>query len=384
MKITDDIFYVGVNDYNIDLFEGMYQVPNGMAYNSYVILDEKIAVMDTVDEGFSDEWISNIRKVIGNRNPDYLIVQHMEPDHSANIMNLLKEYPGITLVASEKAFIMMGNYFGDDFSGKRLTISEGDILSLGKHELIFTSAMMVHWPEVMVTYDKTDKVFFSADAFGKFGALDAKEDWLDEARRYYIGIVGKYGIPVQKLLQKVKEWEIKMICPLHGPTLTDDISYYVEKYHTWSSYTPEKDGILIAYTSIYGNTKRAVMLLKECLEKRGCKNIVVKDLARTDRSEVVADAFCYSKLVLATTTYNVGLFPYMRDFIQYLTDRNFCNRKVGFIENGSWMPIAAKLMQDMLKNCKGVTFLENTVRIMSSLNKENIAQIERLAEELCE
>jgi len=383
MKITDDIQYVGVNDYTTDLFEGMYEVPNGMAYNSYVILDEKIAVMDTVDEGFSEEWLSNIRKVLGNRQPDYLIVQHMEPDHSANISNLMKEYPHLTIVASEKAFVMMVNYFGDNFTDKRLVIAEGDTLSLGKHKLIFASAMMVHWPEVMVTYDSTDKVFFSADAFGKFGALDAKEDWLEEARRYYIGIVGKYGIPVQKLLHKVAEWDVQFICPLHGPVLQENIPFYIEKYNVWSSYIPEEEGILIAYTSIYGNTKRAVLLLKELLEKRGYKNVVVRDLARCDRSQAVAEAFRYSKLVLATTTYNVGLFPYMRDFISYLTDRNFSNRKVAFIENGSWMPIAAKLMQEQLKNCKGLVFLENGVKILSSLNKESIEQVNKLADELC-
>lgn len=384
MEITRDIQYVGVNDYEVDLFEGMYVVPNGMAYNSYVIMDEKIAILDTVDEGFLDTWLMNIRRILDNQVPDYLIVQHMEPDHSAGIIRLIKEYPGITVVASERAFVMMMNYFGNAGMEKRMVITEGDTLSLGTHELIFASAMMVHWPEVMVTYDKTDKVFFSADAFGKFGALNAKEEWVDEARRYYIGIVGKYGIPVQKLLDKASDWDIKMICPLHGPVLKENISYYLEKYRIWSGYIPEEEGILIAYTSIYGNTKQAVFLLEEELKNLGYQNVVIKDLARDDRTEVVADAFRYSKLVLATTTYNVGLFPFMRDFIHYLTDRNFSNRKVAFIENGSWMPIAEKLMKDMLKDCKDLCFAKNTVKIISALNEENILQIKNLAKELSE
>ena len=370
MMITSDISYIGVNDYMIDLFEGMYPVKNGMSYNSYLIMDERIAVFDTVDAGFTLEWMQNIQEILGKRKPDYLIVQHMEPDHSANIKNFLEKYPDTTLVASKKAFVMMNNFFGRDLTENRIEIGDGDVISLGKHKLHFVSALMVHWPEVIMTYDSTDHVLFSADAFGKFGTLDTNEEWLDEARRYYIGIVGKYGIPVQKLLAKLAAWDISMICPLHGPVLTENLQYYIDKYSTWSLYQPEEEGILIAYTSIYGNTKKAV-------------NIVVRDLARCDMTGVVAEAFQYSKLVLATTTYNVGIFPFMREFISWLTERNFANRTIAFIENGSWMPVAAQLMQEKFKDSKGITFAENNVKILSALSGENILQIEMLADELC-
>lgn len=383
MTITSDIHYIGVNDSTIDLFEGMYKVPNGMAYNSYVILDEKIAIMDTVDAGFTVQWLRNVQEILGKRKPDYLIVQHMEPDHSANIKNFMEKYPDTALVASAKAFEMMKNFFGRDLTDNRIVVSDRDILSLGKHKLVFLSALMVHWPEVIVTYDSTDKVLFSADGFGKFGTLDTQEEWLDEARRYYIGIVGKYGISVQKLLKKISNLDIQMICPLHGPVLSENIGYYVEQYNTWSGYQPEEEGILIAYTSIYGNTKKAVLLLQEELLERGCQKVIVRDLARCDMSEAVAEAFRYSKLVLATTTYNVGLFPFMREFINWLTERNFANRTVAFIENGSWMPIAAQLMQEKLENSKGIVFAENSVKILSSLSGENILQLEMLADELC-
>lgn len=383
MKISEDIKYIGVNDHQIDLFEGMYKVPNGMAYNSYMIMDEKIAIMDTVDEGFTYEWFANMEKILGNRTPDYLIVHHMEPDHSANIVNLLKRYPEIVLVASEKAFVMMNHFFGSDFTGNRIVVSDGDMLSLGKHKLMFASALMVHWPEVIVTYDSTDKVLFSADGFGKFGALDIEEEWAPEARRYYIGIVGKYGIPVQKLLAKLSDWDIRMICPLHGPVLSENIEYYVELYNTWSSYQPEDEGILIAYTSIYGNTKKAVRYLEEKIKEKGCQKVVVRDLSRCDMSEAVAEAFRYSKLVLATTTYNTMIFPFMREFISWLIERNYCNRMVAFIENGSWMPTAVKQMQKMLESSKGIVFAETSVKIMSALDKESFEQIEQLAEELC-
>ena len=383
MNITSDIYYIGVNDSTIDLFEGMYKVKNGMAYNSYVILDEKIAVMDTVDAGFTMQWMRNLQEVLGKRKPDYLIVQHMEPDHSANIKNFMEKYPDTTLIASEKGFAMMRNYFGRDLSDNRIAVSDGDVISLGKHKLTFVSALMVHWPEVIVTYDSTDKVLFSADAFGKFGTLDTKEEWLNEARRYYVGIVGKYGIPVQKLLNKLSVWDFEKICPLHGPVLSENLEYYIEKYNTWSLYQPEEEGILIAYTSIYGNTKKAVMLLKDALFDRGAKKVIVRDLARCDMTQVVAEAFCYSKLVLATTTYNVGIFPFMREFISWLTERNFANRKVAFIENGSWMPVAAQLMQEKFENSKGIVFAQNSVKILSSLSGENILQLEMLADELC-
>lgn len=383
MNVTSDIKYIGVNDYAVDLFEGMYAVPNGMSYNSYVIMDEKIAVMDTVDAAFTEPWLKNMQTVLDGRKPDYLVVQHMEPDHSANIMNFMKEYPKTTLVASVKAFAMMKNYFDTDFAENRIMVSDGDELCLGKHKLIFVTALMVHWPEVIMTYDSTDKVLFSADGFGKFGALEAQEDWTDEARRYYFGIVGKYGVSVQKVLEKLKDREIQMICPLHGPVLSENIGYYVEKYDTWSSYQAETEGVLIAYTSVYGNTKRAVLILADKLREMGCPGVVVKDLARCDMSEAVADAFRYSKLVLATTTYNVGIFPFMREFIDWLTERNFSNRMVAFMENGSWMPVAAKLMQEKLEKCKGLTFADNPVKILSAINEESLVQLELLAYELC-
>lgn len=382
MTITSDIKYIGVNDHNIDLFEGIYRVPNGMAYNSYVILDEKIAVLDTVDEEFTCQWLKQVEKVLGNRKPDYLIVQHMEPDHSANIMNFMKEYPETILVASAKAFMMMEHFFGTEFTQNRMVVSDGEVLSLGTHQLIFVAAAMVHWPEVMVTYDATDKVLFSADAFGKFGALDEEEDWICEARRYYIGIVGKYGIQVQNLLKKMAVWEIQRICPLHGPVLTENIEYYVNLYHIWSSYQPEEEGIFIAYTSIYGNTKKAAMLLEKTLKEKGCPKVVVKDLIRCDRSKVVADAFRYSKIVLASTTYNNEIFPAMREFIDYLTERNFSNRVVAFMENGSWAPVVAKAMREKFEKSKGLRFADTTVKITSALNEESRAQIEQLAEEL--
>ncbi len=382
MTITSDIKYIGVNDHNIDLFEGIYRVPNGMAYNSYVILDEKIAVLDTVDEEFTCQWLKQVEKVLGNRKPDYLIVQHMEPDHSANIMNFMKEYPETILVASAKAFMMMEHFFGTEFTQNRMVVSDGEVLSLGTHQLIFVAAAMVHWPEVMVTYDATDKVLFSADAFGKFGALDEEEDWICEARRYYIGIVGKYGIQVQNLLKKMAVWEIQRICPLHGPVLTENIEYYVNLYHIWSSYQPEEEGIFIAYTSIYGNTKKAAMLLEKTLKEKGCPKVVVKDLIRCDRSKAVADAFRYSKIVLASTTYNNEIFPAMREFIDYLTERNFSNRVVAFMENGSWAPVVAKAMREKFEKSKGLRFADTTVKITSALNEESKAQIEQLAEEL--
>ena len=382
MTITSDIKYIGVNDHNIDLFEGIYRVPNGMAYNSYVILDEKIAVLDTVDEEFTCQWLKQVEKVLGNRKPDYLIVQHMEPDHSANIMNFMKEYPETVLVASAKAFMMMEHFFGTEFTQNRMVVSDGEVLSLGTHQLIFVAAAMVHWPEVMVTYDATDKVLFSADAFGKFGALDEEEDWICEARRYYIGIVGKYGIQVQNLLKKMAVWEIQRICPLHGPVLTENIEYYVNLYHIWSSYQPEEEGIFIAYTSIYGNTKKAAMLLEKTLKEKGCPKVVVKDLIRCDRSKAVADAFRYSKIVLASTTYNNEIFPAMREFIDYLTERNFSNRVVAFMENGSWAPMVAKAMREKFEKSKGLRFADTTVKITSALNEESRAQIEQLAEEL--
>lgn len=383
MIVTSDIKYIGVNDYAIDLFEGMYQVPNGMSYNSYLILDEKIAIMDTVDAAFTDEWMEKLKKELKGRKPDYLIVQHMEPDHSANILELLEHYPEIVIVASAKAFTMMRNYFGTDFSKKRIVVSDGDELCLGKHKLVFVTALMVHWPEVIMTYDSVDKVLFSADAFGKFGVLDAEEDWINEARRYYFGIVGKYGVSVQKVLEKTAGLDIQIICPLHGPVLSEDIGYYVETYNTWSGYQPEEEGILIAYTSIYGNTKKAVRILADKLKDMGCPKVVVRDLARCDMSEAVAQAFRYSKLVLATTTYNVGIFPFMREFIDWLTERNFSKRTVAFVENGSWMPVAAKLMQEKLEKSREIVFAENSVKILSALNEESLVQLELLVNELC-
>ena len=383
MQITKDIFYVGVNDRKIDLFEGQYVVPNGMSYNSYVIMDDLIAVMDTVDANFTHEWLDNIQNVLGGRTPNFLIIQHMEPDHSANIVNFLKAYPDTVVVASSKAFTMMKNFFGKDFSENGMVVGEGDTLCLGKHTLTFVAAPMVHWPEVIVTYDSTDKVLFSADGFGKFGALDADEDWACEARRYYIGIVGKYGAQVQALLKKAAGLDIQTICPLHGPILTENLGYYLNLYNTWSSYQPEEEGIVIAYTSVYGNTKKAVMKLADQLRAKGCPKVVVNDLARSDMAECVEDAFRYSKLVLATTTYNAEIFPFMREFINHLTERNFSNRTVAFIENGSWAPMATKVMKGMLEKSKNLTYTENTVKILSALNDESNAQLTALSDELC-
>ena len=383
MTITKDIRYVGVNDHAVDLFEGQYVVPNGMAYNSYVIMDELIAVMDTVDARFTHEWLDNIQTVLAGRTPNFLIVQHMEPDHSANIVNFLKAYPDTIVVASSKAFTMMKNFFGKDFTENGMIIKEGDTLCLGKHTLHFVAAPMVHWPEVMVTYDSTDKVLFSADGFGKFGALDVEEEWACEARRYYIGIVGKYGAQVQALLKKAAALDIQTICPLHGPILTENLGYYLSLYNTWSSYQPEEEGIVIAYTSVYGNTKKAVMKLADQLRAKGCPKVVVNDLARSDMAECVEDAFRYSKIVLATTTYNADIFPFMKEFIHHLTERNFSNRTVAFIENGSWAPLAAKVMKGMLEDCKNITYTENNVKILSALNDESNSQLTALADELC-
>ncbi len=383
MEITKDIKYVGVNDHEIDLFEGQYVVENGMAYNSYVVLDEKIAVFDTVDARFTHQWLDNIENAVNGRKPDYLIVQHMEPDHSANIMNFTKAYPEAKIVASAKAFAMMSQFFGTDFSDKAVVIAEGDTLSLGKHTLNFVAAPMVHWPEVMVTYDSCDKVLFSADGFGKFGALDVDEDWACEARRYYIGIVGKYGAQVQSLLKKASGLEIEKICPLHGPVLTENLGYYIGLYNTWSSYAVETEGIMIAYTSVYGNTKKAVEKLADMLKAKGCPKVVINDLARCDMAEAVEDAFRYSKIVLATTTYNAEIFPFMRTFIEHLTERNFQNRMVGLIENGTWAPLAAKVMRGMFEKSKNLTFTDTTVQIKSALNEDSNAQLEALAEELC-
>jgi len=383
LKITNDIKYVGVNDHEIDLFEGQYVVENGMAYNSYVIMDEKIAVMDTVDARFTHEWLDNIENIIGSRHPDYLVIQHMEPDHSANIANFMNVYQNTKIVSTEKAFAMMRQFFGTDFEGRKIVVGEGDTLSLGKHTLTFVLAPMVHWPEVMVTYDSADKVLFSADGFGKFGALDVEEDWACEARRYYIGIVGKYGVQVQNLLKKASGLDIQIICPLHGPVLTENLGYYLNLYQTWSSYAAETEGIVIAYTSVYGHTKKAVETLADKLLKEGCPKVVVHDLARCDIAEAVEDAFRYSKLVLATTTYNADIFPFMREFIHHLTERNFQNRVIGLMENGSWAPLAAKTMKQMLAGCKNLTFAENVVHIKSALNEESAGQLEALAAELC-
>lgn len=383
MEITKDIHYIGVNDHNIDLFEGQYIVENGMAYNSYVIMDDKIAVMDTVDSDFGGEWMQNLQKILGTRTPDYLVVQHMEPDHSSNIDVFAKAYPEAVIVASAPAFTMMRQFFGVDYADKRLVIKDGDSLSLGTHTLQFVAAPMVHWPEVMVTYDSYDKVLFSADGFGKFGALDVEEDWACEARRYYFGIVGKFGMQVQNLLKKAAALDIQMICPLHGPILKENLEYYVNLYQTWSSYGVESEGVMIAYTSVYGNTKAAAELLARKLEEKGCPKVVVADLARDDKAECVEDAFRYGRLVLATTTYNAEMFPYMREFINELVCHNYQNRTVALIENGSWAPMAAKAMRTRLEGCKDITFAENTVQIRSALTEENMAQIEALAEELC-
>ena len=383
MKITNDILYVGVNDHQVDLFEGQYVVPNGMAYNSYVIKDEKIAVMDTVDAKFTHEWLDNIEKVLDGAKPDYLIVQHMEPDHAANIHNFMKVYPDTTVVANAKTFCMMENFFRSmNLEGQKLVVESGQSLSLGNHTLTFVFAPMVHWPEVMVTYDSTDKVLFAADGFGKFGALDVEEDWDDESRRYYIGIVGKYGKQVQNLLKVAATLDIQIICPLHGPVLTENLGHYLEKYNTWSSYAVEDEGVVIAYTSVYGNTKKAVEVLASKLQEKGCPKVVVYDLARDDMSKAVADAFRYGKLVLATTTYNAEIFPFMHTFIDHLTERNYQNRTIGLIENGSWSPTAAKVMKGMFEKSKKITWLENNVRIMSSLSDENMEQLDKMAEEL--
>jgi len=380
--VTNDIKYVGVNDRDIDLFEGQYIVENGMAYNSYVILDKKIAVMDSVDANFKDEWLGNLADVLGDKTPDYLIVQHMEPDHSANIDAFAEKYPDAQIVASAQAFNIMKNFFGTDFSDRRIVVKEGDTLELGEHTLTFITAPMVHWPEVIMTYDSRDKVLFSADGFGKFGALDADEDWACEARRYYFGIVGKYGTQVQNVLKKAAELEIQTICPLHGPILKENLDYYLGLYNTWSSYGTESAGVVIAYTSVYGHTKAAVELLAQKLNDAGCPKVAVTDLARDDMAEAVEDAFRYGTLVLATTTYNADIFPFMREFINHLTERNFSNRTIAFVENGSWAPTAAKVMRKMLEDCKNIKFAENTVTIKSALSDDNRAQIDALAAEL--
>lgn len=383
MFVTEDIRYIGVNDHDVDLFEGQYTVENGMSYNSYVILDEKVAVMDTVDAHFGVEWLQNLETVLNGRRPDYLVVQHMEPDHSANIAVFMETYPEAQIVSSTKAFVMMQQFFGTDFPERKVVVGEGSTLELGHHTLTFVTAPMVHWPEVIVTYDSTDKVLFSADGFGKFGALDVEEDWADEARRYYIGIVGKYGAQVQALLKKAAALDIAIICPLHGPVLNENLGYYLDKYNTWSSYAVEDEGVVIAYTSIYGHTKEAVEELAEKLNQRGCPNVVVADLARCDMAEVVADAFRYSKLVLATTTYNATIFPHMQSFIDHLTARNYQGRTVGMIENGAWAPMAAKVMKKMLETSKNLTYTDTTVTVKCALNDASRAQIDALADELC-
>ena len=382
--ISNDIKYVGVNDHEIDLFEGQYIVPRGMAYNSYIIEDEKIAVMDSVDLRFKEEWLGNIKSVLGDKSPDYLIVQHMEPDHSANIYEFAKAYPNAVIVGTDKAFAMMKRFFGVDFEERRLSVKDGDTLTLGKHTLSFYTAPMVHWPEVMMTYDSTDKILFSADGFGKFGALDTEEDWACEARRYYIGIVGKYGVQVQAVLKKLGGLDIKTICPLHGPVLTENLGYYIDLYNTWSSYGVESEGVVICYTSVYGNTKKAVELLAQELESNGCVKVTVNDLARCDMAEAVEDAFRYGKIVLATTTYNGEIFPFMREFINHLTERGYKNRKIGIIENGSWAPIAAKTMMKMLEPCKNLTFADTVVTVNSAVNEDNKQQLKKLAKEIIE
>ncbi len=383
MKITEDIKYIGVDDHEVDLFEGQYVVPNGMAYNSYVILDEKVAVFDTVDARFGEQWLQNLHNVLEDRIPDYLIVQHMEPDHSANVATFAAAYPKAKIVASAKAFVMMKSFFGDDFADRQIVVGEGSTLSLGRHQLTFVAAPMVHWPEVIMTYDSTDKVLFSADGFGKFGALDADEDWACEARRYYIGIVGKYGAQVQAVLKKAAALDIQIICPLHGPVLNKDLGYYLDLYNTWSSYGVESEGVVIAYTSVYGNTKKAVEELADLLRAKGCPKVVVNDLARCDMAEAVEDAFRYGKIVLATTTYNNDVFPFMRTFIDHLTERNYQKRTVAMIENGSWAPTAAKTMRGMLEASKELTFVEPVVKIVSALNNESRAQLQALADALC-
>ncbi len=382
MIITNDIKYLGVNDHDIDLFEGQYDVPNGMAYNSYVICDEKTAVLDTVDASFTDTWLKNLEEALSQKAPDYLIVQHMEPDHSAGIRVLMEKYPAATIVATAQAFRMMKQFFGEEYEGRRIVAAEKSTLSLGRHTLTFVTAPMVHWPEVMVTYDDADKVLFSADAFGKFGALDVEEDWACEARRYYIGIVGKYGMQVQTLLKKAAELDIQKICPLHGPVLTEDLGYYLNLYNIWSSYGVESEGVMIAYTSVYGHTKAAAKLLAELLEKKGCPKVVLTDLAREDMAEAVEDAFRYGKLVLATTTYNMDIFPFMKQFIEHLTERNFQNRTIAVIENGSWAPAAARTIKKMLENSQNITYTETAVTIKSALTEENKAELDKLADEL--
>lgn len=383
MFVTEDIRYIGVNDHDVDLFEGQYTVENGMSYNSYVILDEKVAVMDTVDAHFGVEWLQNLETELNGRRPDYLVVQHMEPDHSANIAVFMETYPEAQIVSSAKAFVMMQQFFGTDFPERKVVVGEGSTLKLGRHTLTFVTAPMVHWPEVIVTYDSTDKVLFSADGFGKFGALDVEEDWADEARRYYIGIVGKYGAQVQALLKKAAALDIAIICPLHGPVLNENLGYYLDKYNTWSSYAVEDEGVVIAYTSVYGHTKEAVEELAEKLNQRGCPNVVVADLARCDMAEAVADAFRYSELVLATTTYNATIFPHMQSFIDHLTARNYQGRTVGMIENGAWAPMAAKVMKKMLETSKNLTYTDTTVTVKCALNDASRAQIDALADELC-
>ena len=383
MTITNDIRYIGVNDHQVDLFEGQYVVPNGMSYNSYAILDEKVAIMDTVDQNFTEQWLKNIEAALEGRKPDYLVVHHMEPDHSANIHNFLTAYPEAVVVSSAKAFTMMKQFFGTDYAGRRIVVGEGSTLELGRHTLTFVTAPMVHWPEVIVSYDSCDKVLFSADGFGKFGALDVEEDWACEARRYYIGIVGKYGAQTQALLKKAAGLDIAIICPLHGPVLTENLGYYINLYDIWSSYKVESEGVVIAYTSIYGNTKKAVELLAEKLTEKGCPKVTVTDLARDDMAEAVEDAFRYGKLVLATTTYNGDVFPFMKEYIHHLTERSYQNRTVAFIENGSWAPVASKVMARMLEGCKNLTVAENNVKIFSALSNESRAQIEALSDELC-
>ncbi len=380
--ITKDIKYIGVNDKKIDLFEGQYIVPNGIAYNSYVILDEKIAVMDSVDANFTEEWLNNLENALEGRTPDFLVVHHMEPDHSASIIHFAEKYPRAKIVSSAKSFVMMKNFFGTDFADSQVVVGEGDTLSLGKHILTFIAAPMVHWPEVIVSYDRFDKVLFSADGFGKFGALDVEEDWACEARRYYIGIVGKYGTQVQALLKKTAALDIEIICPLHGPVLKENLEYYINLYDIWSGYKTESEGVMIAYTSVYGNTKKAVLELEKKLKEKGCEKVVVNDLARCDMAEAVEDAFRYGKIVLATTTYNGDIFPFMKEFIDHLKERNFQNKKIGFIENGSWAPIAAKIMKESFEKSKNLTFCETTVKIMSALNDESLKQLEVLADSL--
>ncbi|MBO5714126.1 MAG: FprA family A-type flavoprotein [Clostridia bacterium] len=382
MKISNDIVYVGVNDHITDLFEGQYLVENGMAYNSYVVKDQKTVVFDTVDHRFCDEWFNNLESVLGDKQPDYLIVQHMEPDHASSIDKFMQKYTNATIVSNQKAFVMMKNFFGTDYADRRIVVSDGETLSTGKHNFTFIFAPMVHWPEVMLTYDNTDKVLFSSDAFGKFGALDVEEDWACEARRYYIGIVGKYGAQVQTLLKKASSLDIQTICPLHGPILTENLSYYINLYDIWSSYKTESEGVLIAYTSIYGNTKKAVELLEQELIKLGCPKVSVVDLARDDMAEAVEDAFRYGKVVLATTTYNGDVFPFMKTFIDHLTERNFQNKTVGIIENGSWAPVAGKVIRNMLEKSKNITYTENNVKILSAVNDQNKQEIKNLAKEL--